>query len=142
MRCVIECIRFLKLYYDIDDCVLLRLEEKITEKGINIYDLLMIVNQAGLKMKAFRSFCIPNQTPVLVLLRPLQQAHMMVLIQRSLFFVTLYDGVDQVIKRNVLRFYFCYSKVYILCYNERKIREELYGSKFSKSNQFHIRGKK
>lgn len=113
MRCAIECLLFLGEFYKKDTGEgIAYLESKLNEKGISVYDLCEALELADFKTKAIKSLFFP-QGIMIILLKGKKTGHFMVVLNKSLFTLKIYDSISGVKKVNKLLIYFLWTHISI-----------------------------
>ncbi len=69
MNCGIYCVReYLSLKNISEKKIVIQLVARITERGISIHDIISVLRDNGLKMKAFKARKLPQELPVILYL--------------------------------------------------------------------------
>ena len=118
MNCGIEVLKRFNEMIDIDlNEVIERLEHKVTENGLNMYDLYCELNQV-VKCYAVSSLKLIDQTPFIAFIGFDSFGHY-VLVEKIDQYVHIYDPSNKYKKMTKLHFYMIWSKkAIILCYNK------------------------
>ena len=120
MDCALKCIRYLRKEVDFDvEGLLGELEGYLTPLGISMYDMIQVSARHGLLLKGYKGWKLPS-APAILYLWAFKGGHYVVLLKKERWTLTLFDGENDVVCVNRLRFYFFYSRRYLVCYNKKK----------------------
>ncbi len=127
MKCALFCIQKLSEYYQFDSEDICKcMQTHLNHKGISLYDLMQCLQKCNLHFEMGYHFFIPTQLPCMILLRPKRGGHFVLVLKQTKWKVTLWEERRKTFTISKIRLYVFYSRICIICYNEKRNKENLW----------------